>query len=107
MKCFYEYAAMAPATVDARRADGRVATQVRRAFLAPSISQAIKLIDEFGWNRRWVNEYVTVTDDIAPGVPLDQYEPGTVLVAQLDSGDTIDGTEGWRPYEKRVANPRS
>ena len=97
MKCFYELAAMKPAGIDARTRDGRPASQVQMAFRAPSIAAAIRLRNTFGWNRRYVEQYVQVSDDIPPGVPLADYEPGTILVAPLDPGDTIDDTGGWRP----------
>lgn len=100
LKCFFEYAAITPRGVNARMADGRHASQVKMAFLATSVAAAIRVVDMPGWNRNYIARYVQVSDaDDAPsGVPLADYPPGTVLIAPLDPGDTIDGTAGWRPY---------
>jgi hypothetical protein len=100
LECFYEYAAVVPRAVDVRRADGRRASQVCMALLAPSVAAAIRVVNTPGWGRSYIGKYVQVSDaDDAPnGVPLADYPPGTVLIAPLDPGDTIDGTTGWRPY---------
>ena len=100
LKFFYEASAYKPRGVVARHADGRPATQVRRAFLAASFAEAVRTIDRRGWDRAYIKKWVQVGDieKAPPGIPFGEHEPGTVLIAPLDPGDTIDGTEGWRPY---------
>ena len=102
LKGFYAYWATTPPRVNARHVNGRPASQVKMAFLAPSTAAALRLTERFGWGRSYIKDHVQVhePDDLPSSVPLDQFEPGTILIAPLNPGDTIDGTTGWRPYTK-------
>lgn len=82
-----------------RRADGRLASQIEMAVLAPSKKAAHGAISAYakGWSYYAFNQYAGETGNQETIDALSEHPPLTVLMKPLHAGDTIDGTTGWRP----------
>lgn len=101
----YRYTSMADHEDQAKRPDGRDASQVEIAVLAPSKAAAARA---FGITMGEFNGYAGETGNDRTLEALAAHPPGTVLVGPLAPHDTICGQKGFipRPGADRIARWR-